>query len=172
MSVTLSPIITKTIAFKNDESDGFLRKLAALVAQIYATFSQISQNDRLEINSLEFRYKEHSFESADLMRTRGNLSLGFATISVLLFAASLGFANTNDTKFIQLIAEKTPDLLKLFDSSREANIKNRETLAQIEGIRLQEKNTKTQNENGTKEQFAQVLQAEIQRLRTAAANSN
>jgi hypothetical protein len=172
MSVTLSPISNTAVIYKSDDTNGFLRKLAALVAQIYVTFSQISQNERNEVVKLELKFKKHSFESADLMRAKGNLGLGFACISVILFGASVGFANTNDTKFIQLVSEKCPDVVRLFDSSREGKIKSQETLASLESIRLQDKNNKSQTDGNIKEQFAQALQAEIQRLRSASASSN
>ena len=77
----------------------------------------------------------------------------------------------NDKKFVQLVADKAPDLVRLFDSSHEANIKNRDTLAQLEWSKLQDKNTKSQSDGNIKDQFAQVLQAEIQRLRSASSSN-
>lgn len=172
MSVTLSTISNKAVIYKSDDTEGFMRKLAALVARIYVTFSQISQNERTEIHVLEIKYKAHSYESADLMRSRGRLSLGCAAISLLLYAGSLAWTNTNDSKFIQLVSEKSPEIVKLFDHSREASIKSREALAQIAFSRIQDKNSKSQSEGNIKEQFAQVLQSEIQHLRSASACSN
>ncbi len=171
MSITLSPVSAQAVILKTDDQDGFLRKLACLVAQIYSTFSQVSQNERSEIVQLELKYKTHSFESSDLTRSRGKLALGCACISLAIFTASVGFANMNDKKFVQLVADKAPDLVRLFDSSHEANIKNRDTLAQLEWSKLQDKNTKSQSDGNIKDQFAQVLQAEIQRLRSASSSN-
>jgi hypothetical protein len=154
-----------------ENTDGFLRKLAALVAQIYTTYSQIAQNDRQEIHRLEATFKVHSFESADLTRSRGNLALGAACLSLFLFAISMGFANSNDRKFVQLASEKAPDVIRLFDSHRDGSIKRQESLAQIEMTKIQDKNSRSQTDGNIKEQFASVLQAEIQRHRSAAASS-
>jgi hypothetical protein len=171
MTITLSPISAQAVILKTDDSDGFLRKLACLVAQIYSTFSQISQNERSEIVQFELKYKTHSFESSDMTRTRGKFALGFACISMGIFVASLAFANMNDRKFVQLASEKAPDLARLFDASHEANIKNRDSLAQLEMSKLQDKNNKSQSDGNIKDQFAQVLQAEIQRLRSASSSN-
>ena len=172
MSITLSPVSNQCVVLKSDDTNGFLRKLAALVAQIYSTFSQISQNERSEIVQFELKYKTHSFESADMTRTRGQMSLGFACLSLAISAAALGFTNMNDRKFVQIAAEKAPDIARLFDTSREAKIKNRDTLAGLEMTKLQDKNNKSQTDGNIKEQFAQVLQAQIQLLRSASARAN
>ncbi len=134
------------------------------------TFSQIAQNDRKEISDLEIKFKVLSFDSADLTRSRGNWTLGTALATFTVFAASTAFMNPNDRAFVKLISDKTPDLLRVFDARREAQIQSKNSLAQLEMTKMQDKNNKAQSEGNTKEQFAQVLQAEIQRLRSASAS--
>jgi hypothetical protein len=168
----LTSVSSKCVVLTSDDTTGFLRKLASLVAQIYTTLSKISQSERTEIVNFELKYKANSFESADMTRTRGQLSLGVACISLAISAAAFGFTNLNDRKFVQITAEKAPEIARLFDTSREAGIKDRDALAGLEMTKLQDKNNKTQNDGNIKEQFAQVLQAEIQLLRSAAARSN
>ncbi len=146
-----------------------LRELAELVARIYLIFSKISQSDRKETSDLEIKFKIYSIQSADLMRSRGNWALGTALLTFTAFAASLAFTNANDKKFVQLLSEKTPDLLRVFDARREADIRSKDSLAQLEMTKMQDKNNKSQSEGNTKEHFAQILQAEIQRLRSASS---
>ena len=156
---------------KNDDTGSFMYKLAGLLAQIYATFSKISQNDQLAIVKLEADYKKHSYEIADLLHSRGNASLGMAIVSTAVFATSLAFANTNDQKFIQLMSEKAPILASLFDNARDGKMKTREAQMQIEYTKLQEKTNKSQNEGNIKSEFARALEAQMQ-LHTSLARGN
>jgi hypothetical protein len=171
MTISVSPVSAKTTSIPHDEPQNILRRLALLVAQIYTTFSQISQNERSEIVQLEMNFKSHNIESASMMRSRGNLALGTACLSLMLFAASQGFANVNDKKFVQLAGEKVPEFVRLFDTRGEANIRNTDSLSQLEMTKLQDKNNKSQSDGNIKDQFTQVLQAEIQRLRSASSSA-
>lgn len=171
MTLSVSSVTTKVMEVQNIETGSFLRKLAAIVAQIYVTFSQISQNERFEITNLELEYKKHSFQTADMIRSSGRLAFIGACTSLFLFATSFACVNMNDTKFVQLISDKSPEVFKLFEHSRQANSKGFDSVAQLEYARLQDKNNKSASDSNVKEQFAQVLQAEIQRLRTASASN-
>lgn len=151
-----------------EPQESFLRTLAKTVAQIYTMFSEIAQNDRAEIVRLECNYKIHSFQSADLMRSLGKIGFASACLSMIVFAASMGMSNVNNQKFVQLASEKVPMLTKMFESQREGTIKSQDAISQLEYAQMQDKHNKAQSEGNAKEQFASVLQAEIQRLRSAA----
>ena len=151
------------------EKTSNLRELAQLVARVYLIFSKISQSDRQEASDLEIKFKIYSIQSADLMRSRGDWALASALLTFTTFAASLAFTNANDQKFVDLVSKKIPDLLRVFDARKEADIRSKDSLAQLEMTKMQEKNSKSQSEGNTKEQFTQILQAEIQRLRSASS---
>ena len=171
MSLSISKISNEAIIYKSDDAKSFMRTLAVLVARIYATFSEFNQKERKEIHQLELSYKQHSFQSADLMRSRGKIALVGACFNMLFFAGSFAFRNTNDMKFVQLVSQQAPEVSKLFENSREAEIRSTDALAQLENTRMLDKNNKSQSDGNIKEQFAQALQAEIQRLRSASASA-
>lgn len=152
-----------------ENTECFMKKLAALVAQIYSTFSQKSQNDIHEIFRLETSYKINAHEIADLTRSRGNMALGTACVSLLFFAASLGFANENERKFVQLASNEAPRIAQLFESQRDASIKRKESRLQIDQIKLNDQTNRSHSDSNVKDQFASVLQAEMQRRRSASS---
>ena len=152
-----------------ENTQSFLRRLATLVAQIYTTFSQIAQNDTLELHRLEVTYKIQSYGIADLTRSRGNVALGTACISLFLFATSMGFVNENDRKFVQLVSSEAPRIAELFNSQRDAAMKRKESHVQIDGQKITDKISRLHADSSVKDQFASVLQAEIQRCRSAAS---
>jgi hypothetical protein len=172
MAIPLDPISPREPIQLKVESGSYLHKLAALVALIYTTFSDISQKERGEIVRLEQQYSVYAKESADLTRSRGNLAFATACLCMMVFAASFALTNPNDKKFVQLASEKLPDFMKIIDGHREGAIKSKDSLAQLEMTRMQEKTNKASSEGNMKEQFASVLQTEIQRLRSASSSAN
>jgi hypothetical protein len=171
--MTIIPAIAPNAPEKfENPRESFLRHLSQIVAEIYTTFSQMAENDRKHMLQLEMQFKKHSFDASDSMKSRGNLALASAVISLLVFAASFGLTNSNEQKFVQLASEKIPMITNIFDTRSEANIKTKDSVAQLEYSQLQEKHNKTQTDSNTKEQFASTLQAEIQRLRSAASSGN
>jgi hypothetical protein len=171
MTGSIQPIASPCPPQKEEEMRTFLRELASLVAEIFATFSEIARKERDEIHQLEKTYTLHSRESADLTRSRGNWALGSAIASITVFTVSLAFTNANDRKFVQFISEKTPDFIRPFDAHREAAIRNKDALSQLEMSKIQDKNNHSQSESSSKDQYTQVLQAAIQEARSAAASN-
>lgn len=172
--VSATPVAEATVADRKirPDTESYLRNLASLIAKIFTTFSQISQNDRKEITRLEDKYTDSNLKSARLLETKGSLAWKTAALSLVVFAGSLAFNNVNDRKFVELVSQKVPDVARLFESRYDASQKENDSVASLRLTQIQDKTTKAQTEGNIKDQFAQVLQAEIQRLRSAAASSN
>ena len=166
---TIRPNTKKTS--EQDEISGFLRKLASVVAQIYTTFSKIAENSRIEINKLEIKYEGSWKKQAEILKSKGNFGVITATASIAIFAIGLTFANPGDRAFVKLMSEHVPNACQIFNSRYEANQKQHEAVGQLAYQQIQDKSNKTQSEGNLKDQFAQVLQAEIQRLRSASAQT-
>lgn len=168
----VSPVTMISTATQTEsiEKTSFLRELANIVAQLYVVFSEISREDREEGSQTINNYTIRVYASADLMKSRGNLMLYSAALSLVVFAASMGLQNRNDQKFVQLFSTKVPEIAKLFDCRKEAANKVLESLSQIDIIKIQRVGSKEQNDRSIQDQFSAALNAEIQRCR-AAANS-
>lgn len=172
MPISTLPVSNNPLLIVDGEDNrSLLNKLAALVAQIYLTFSQISQNERKETLLCEQSYKLLSNESADLTRSKGRIAIASALVGIAIFAASAPIPNMNDKKFVQLISERVPEFFKLWDTDRDSSIQKKNALTQLESIKLQDKNNRSQTDGNLKEQFSQALQAEIQRIRSASSHN-
>lgn len=153
----------------NEETNNFMRNLAALLAHIYTTFSRISQNDRKEIVNLEQKYSLSVIRSSDAMRSQGTVSTVAAVASLILLAVSFPMVSTNDQRFVQKMSEHAPDIANLIGTRHQAAGRSAEALSQVELQKVQDKSNRAQSDGNIKEAFAQVLQAEIQRHRAASS---
>lgn len=157
---------------ENVETNNFMRRLAGLVAEVYATFSKISQNDRQEIARIEKKYTLSTTGHADSLRSQGNIQMGAAFAAVAAFAIATAIANPNDQAFVKKMSEHVGGFSQLFVQQSMGNQKNFEGLSSIQFQKLQDKSSRSQSDGNIKETFAQVLQAEMQRHRSASASSN
>lgn len=156
----------------SDAARSYMHTLAALVAEIYVMFSQIAQNERKETSQLEQKFTLANRQVASSIRSQGSLAGWSGCASVVASLAALAWANHTDQSAVQKLSEGfvsggTQLLLK----GHEANSTNHSASAQIFSQKMQEKMNRQQDGN-VKEPFAQVLQAEMQRLRSASASSN
>ncbi len=171
--VTNSNLVTfsESQMFSSESTGNFMQRLATLVAAIYATFSQISQNDRHEIARLEQKYSELIHKSADATIAQGSVAMKTAFISLGVFACSLAIGNQNKALFVQEISKQIPEISSLFSQTQAANQRIFDGMASIEQHKLQDTTSHLQSDGNLKEAFAQVLQAEIQRMRSAASSN-
>ncbi len=171
---TTTPVssTTEPRIHQDEATSNFMRRLAGLVADIYATFSQISQKDRQEITHLEKKYTIATMSSADATRAQGKAALATAIVGLVVLAVSTAIQNPNDQLFVQKMSDQAPQLGQLFSSQYSATQKGYDGVAGIQYQKLQDKSSRAQSDGNLKETFAQVLQAEIQRLRSASASSN
>jgi hypothetical protein len=171
MAVTLSPILSPK-TYPTDSPESVLRQLASLVAQIYATFSFSSQNGYIDTAKREEKFKNHSYESADQMRLMGKTGVGIAAAGLVLSVALLVLTRSYNEaiqQFCQQMAtQASSGVSKLTESYQQSTIKHCDTKAQLDQMSLQSNSNRSASEANTKEQFAQVLQAEMQRLRSAS----
>ncbi len=147
----------------DEETSSFLRRLAKLVACVYVTFSQISQNDRKEVVSTEKEIKMYTHLSADKLSDQGNWTLATAVMGVVFFTASFAWTHKNDQSWIQNISSFAPKVGELFSLHKSGSVKSYDAIVNIKQTKLQDKSSKAQSEGNTKEAFAQVLQAELRR---------
>ena len=147
-----------------------LRSLAQMVSLIYAVYSQMAQHDREEVNALEKSYRMSSLESADLKRSLGNWTFAAATLGCGVFLVSLG-REANNQKFLQFCSERMPDLFRILNAPKEANMHNIDSLNSLKTNQMQDKNNQVQADSNGKDQFTQILQAEMQRVRSAASSN-
>jgi hypothetical protein len=172
---SITPVTSAEPRIHEDaETNNFRHRLACLVAEIYATFSQVSQNDRQEITRLEAKYTLATHNSADATIEQGDLAMKIAVLEVFACSISIavGASNQNDGLFVQKMSDQIPQIAQLFTAQTAANQKNFDGIGQIQLQNLQDKTSRAQSDGNMKESFAQVLQAEIQRLRSASSSSN
>lgn len=155
---------------EDQDTDSFMHRLASLVALIYVTFSQISQRDREEVLTTEREIKLYTKLSANAMEGQGSSALKASLVAAVVFTASFAFAHKNDQLFVQSISNQIPKIGELFSIQHAGTAKNYDAIASIKQTKLQDKSAKAQSEGNIKEAFAQVLQAEIGRLREAASS--
>ncbi|MBF8262754.1 MAG: hypothetical protein HW387_419 [Parachlamydiales bacterium] len=172
MTMTIQGLTNDAQNSVSENTDNFLRKLAVLVAKIYSTFSESSQNDRLELNRQEQIFKRHSFESADLTHSRGNLSCWAAIGSMVIFTGSCFLPKGSEglAKLMQLGAEKGADFIRPFESHRDGSIKRADTLSQLDQSKIQDTNNHKDSYRDVEGKISRVLDEEMQRRQRAAAN--
>lgn len=167
MSISLDSIdsVSPDIRLHEDEDTrSFLYRLASLVALVYVTFSELSQNERQEVVRTKKEIKQYTHLSVDKMAGQGNWTLATALVGTLFFAASFACVHKNDQLFVQNVSSFAPKIGDLFNAHKSGSVKSYDATITIKQTELQDKTSKAQSEGNTKQAFEEVLRAEIRRL--------
>lgn len=171
---SVSPSSSASIRLHEDEkTNSFLHRLASLVANIYITFSELSQKERQEVVLTEKEVTFFTNKSCEALTSQSSVSAKASIAALVVFTVAFGCSFGNDRILVQKISDHIPTVANhLYGVEQQTTSKNYDALTTVKQTKLQDKSAKAQSEGNIKESFAQVLQAEINRLREAAPGKN